>query len=258
MSASLKTSTSAPRDDHTFIPATPSDRRSPCPALNALANHGYLPRRGTQISFTHLLRATQHVYNLSLPLALLLTLVGFLTCAKFNFSFTRPECRGWNWRPTLSWTLDLADLSARGPTKIAHDGSLVHASGAPSNAPDPALLAAFLAAAAHSPSTETGGLTLPDLAALHAANTRDLKLSAFHEQVALGECGLGWLVMRNPSTGAVPLETLEAWFGEERLPEGWWARRVARPKVGLVQARKTAGEVGRLTKECREHQGGTA
>jgi hypothetical protein len=28
----------------------PNDSRSPCPALNALANHGYLPRSGKDIS----------------------------------------------------------------------------------------------------------------------------------------------------------------------------------------------------------------
>ena len=28
----------------------PNDSRSPCPALNALANHGYLPRDGKDIT----------------------------------------------------------------------------------------------------------------------------------------------------------------------------------------------------------------
>ena len=36
-STSMSTSTS-----HSFIPPGPSDLRSPCPALNALANHGYM------------------------------------------------------------------------------------------------------------------------------------------------------------------------------------------------------------------------
>ena len=29
-------------DSHPYVPATPGDSRSPCPALNALANHGYM------------------------------------------------------------------------------------------------------------------------------------------------------------------------------------------------------------------------
>ncbi|KAJ7030091.1 hypothetical protein C8F04DRAFT_1187054 [Mycena alexandri] len=270
MSISLKPSPSAPRD-YTFIPAGASDKRSPCPALNALANHGYLPRRGTQITFTHLLHAIKSVYNLSLPLAFLLTLVGFLTCAKFSLRLrahtplsspsslsqrAQQLCRGHRWRISLSWTLNLADLSARGWTKIAHDGSLVHASGAPSHAPDPALLSNFLAAAAaeSSPREETG-LTLNALAAIHA--TRAQHLNSFHEQIASGECALGWLVMRNPKTGVIDLETLKEWFGLERLPEGWWDMRPARP-VGLVEARKTAGEVQRLAKDCRRCSASTA
>jgi hypothetical protein len=43
----------------------PNDSRSPCPALNALANHGYLPRDGKNISPDVLQRAVQ-VYSLTL------------------------------------------------------------------------------------------------------------------------------------------------------------------------------------------------
>ncbi|KAJ7715245.1 hypothetical protein B0H16DRAFT_508001 [Mycena metata] len=254
MSSSLKTSPPTPRE-YTFIPAGPSDMRSPCPALNALANHGYLPRRGTQITFTHLLHAIKSVYNLSLPLALLLTLVGFLTCAKFSLrlptvspiSPSQKLSRGSRWRISLSWTLNLADLSARGLTKIAHNGSLVHASGAPSHAPDPALLQNFLTVAADSSAHHETGLTLPALTAIHAARAQHL--SGLHKQVAQGECALGWLVMRNPKTGVIDIETLTEWFGLERLPEGWWDLRPARP-VGLLETRKIAGEVGRLTEDC--------
>ncbi|KAG7396790.1 hypothetical protein PHYBOEH_001708 [Phytophthora boehmeriae] len=39
-------------------------RRSPCPALNALANHGYLPRDGTNITADVLHDVLMSVYNL--------------------------------------------------------------------------------------------------------------------------------------------------------------------------------------------------
>jgi hypothetical protein len=32
---------------HAFHPPTASDQRGPCPALNALANHGYIPHNGS-------------------------------------------------------------------------------------------------------------------------------------------------------------------------------------------------------------------
>ncbi|KAJ6507487.1 Chloroperoxidase [Mycena vulgaris] len=232
--------TKYPSLDYSFIPAVNSDKRSPCPALNALANHGYIPRSGTDIKFSHLLHAVQNVYNLSLPLALLLTLVGYLTCAKFSLGVNSNAHGGYLWRLAPSWTLDLADLSARGWSKIAHDASFVHPSGIPSHAPDPVLLASLLSAASAS-----AGMTLEGLAAVHAERARALPrpLSGFHQQIAFGECALGWLVMRNAKTGVVEVDTLAQWFGEERLPEGWWeARRPARA-VGLREARETAGQV---------------
>ncbi|KAF8186589.1 hypothetical protein K438DRAFT_1907621 [Mycena galopus ATCC 62051] len=265
--------------DYPFIPAGALDRRSPCPALNTLANHGYLPRRGTHITFTHLLHAVRTVYNLSLPLALLLTLAGFLTCARFTVKvptsspspssssspsaahhyFTHAVCRTfrWRWRLSISWTLDLADLSARGWNKIAHDASLVHASSRPSHAPDPTLVTSLLSVASAYPAGPREDecarrITLRDLAAVHASRERDLRhpLSSMHEQVALGECALGWLVLRNPATGLINVRTLERWYGEERLPDGWWECRRPLKPIGLLLARKMAGEVQRLAKGC--------
>ncbi|KAJ7656221.1 Chloroperoxidase [Mycena rosella] len=224
-------STSLPKtkyaaENYFFIPAVNADtQRSPCPALNALANHGYIPRNGTEIPFSQLLHAVKAVYNLSLPLALLLTVVGYATCGTFSLH-------------TMSWTLTLADLSARGWNKIAHDASLVHPSGIPSHAPDPALLANLLGAA-------DAGMTLKGLAAVHAARERDLArpLDGLHGQIAFGECALTWLVLRNPTTGVVERDALAQWFGEERLPTGWWEEPRPRTPVGLRQARKTAGQV---------------
>lgn len=31
---------------HAFVAPGPTDQRGPCPGLNALANHGYLPHSG--------------------------------------------------------------------------------------------------------------------------------------------------------------------------------------------------------------------
>ena len=39
----------ADESKYTYQPPGPDDSRSPCPALNALANHGYLPRDGKNI-----------------------------------------------------------------------------------------------------------------------------------------------------------------------------------------------------------------
>ncbi|CAE6341219.1 unnamed protein product [Rhizoctonia solani] len=39
--------------EHAFQPPTAGDKRGPCPGLNALANHGYLPHNGVERSGSH-------------------------------------------------------------------------------------------------------------------------------------------------------------------------------------------------------------
>ncbi|KAJ3803919.1 Chloroperoxidase, partial [Lentinula aff. lateritia] len=59
---------------HEFIvPTLPRDSQAPYPGLNTLANHGYIPRSGRQIKFIPLVCAIMQVYNMTLPLALLLS-----------------------------------------------------------------------------------------------------------------------------------------------------------------------------------------
>ncbi|CAK5270908.1 unnamed protein product [Mycena citricolor] len=219
---------------HAFITAAGTDQRAPCPALNTLANHGYISHDGGNLHFTAVLQAVRCVYNLSLPLAFLLTFTGFITCGSFRL----------DWRAlTCSWTLSLADLSARGGSKITHDASLVHPSHGTSHAPDRSLVADLLARA-----RVRCGLTLPELAAVHSARISTLShpLSLFHEQVALGECALAWLVLQDRNTGVIETQTLEQWFGEERLPLGWWDATRPVNSIGLLKARRTATEIGRL------------
>jgi Peroxidase, family 2 len=65
-----------------------------------------------------LLNAVRTVYNVSLPLSLVLTSVGFFLCGR-------------NGRPTIPFfgTIDLHDLARHG--RIEHDGSLAHADAEP-------------------------------------------------------------------------------------------------------------------------------
>jgi len=226
--------------DYRFIAASATDKRSPCPALNSLANHGYLPRHGTDIPFIHFLHAVRTVYNLSLPFALFLSVGGYLTCAKLSLRKA--------WWP-ISWTISLADLSERGWNKIAHEASLVHPSGVPSHAPDPALVKSLLNAARAAPNQ---GLDLRGITAVHVERVRSLqpplKLEGLHATFAAGECALTWLFMGNSSTGVVELNTLSQWFGQERLPEGWDLRRPVKP-VGLVLVLRTTSQVRSIEKE---------
>ncbi|KAJ5325730.1 Chloroperoxidase [Penicillium brevicompactum] len=48
---------------HEWHAPFPSDSRSPCPGLNAMANHGYLPRSGSDIDLATLRNAVASAYN---------------------------------------------------------------------------------------------------------------------------------------------------------------------------------------------------
>ncbi|KAF4548684.1 Peroxidase-like protein 6 [Elsinoe fawcettii] len=85
-----------------------TDRRSPCPMINTLANHGYLPRDGLNVSLDQLVAGFEAAVNLH-PEATLL--VG---CAALPASTT-----GYN------DTFNLDDLSKH--NVIEHDGSLSRA-----------------------------------------------------------------------------------------------------------------------------------
>ncbi|TFB02601.1 Putative sterigmatocystin biosynthesis peroxidase stcC [Trichoderma ghanense] len=51
-------------------PPGPNDSRGPCPGLNSLANHGFLPRSGRNITVIDLLRGTYEGYRASPEIAL--------------------------------------------------------------------------------------------------------------------------------------------------------------------------------------------
>ncbi|PVI02286.1 Cloroperoxidase [Periconia macrospinosa] len=46
-----------------YVPPTGSDSRSPCPGLNVLANHGYLPHNGLSISGPQIVEAFSNAMN---------------------------------------------------------------------------------------------------------------------------------------------------------------------------------------------------
>ncbi|KAJ7609715.1 Chloroperoxidase [Mycena polygramma] len=52
-----------PDADHPFIPPGTNDMRGPCPAMNTLANHGYISRNGIT-NFEEIIRGTAEAFNL--------------------------------------------------------------------------------------------------------------------------------------------------------------------------------------------------
>jgi len=66
-----------PDKAHPFKAPGPNDLRGPCPGLNTLANHGYLPRNGVA-SFEQIVQATGEGFNMDYDLASALTAFGVL------------------------------------------------------------------------------------------------------------------------------------------------------------------------------------
>jgi hypothetical protein len=168
-----------------------------------------------------LTQALRDVYNLSLPFALILSLVGIILCGHGFFR------------------LDLNGLAVH--NRIEHDGSLAHADAAPGQrfAPipvNPNMLQRFLVYAALGK-----GMYLEDFMRARVDREAQLEkpLDAIHAQIAQGEVATAWLVMRD-DYGKIPIDRLKQWWGEERLPDNWTKpRRV----IGILEARGKADDV---------------
>ncbi|KAJ6497535.1 hypothetical protein C8R45DRAFT_130331 [Mycena sanguinolenta] len=63
---------------HPFIAPGPDDQRGPCPAMNTLANHGYISRNGIA-SFEEIMLAMMEAFNLELHLGATMLANNFLT-----------------------------------------------------------------------------------------------------------------------------------------------------------------------------------
>ncbi|ESK86442.1 Cloroperoxidase [Moniliophthora roreri MCA 2997] len=115
--------------EHEFRAPGAGDVRSVCPALNAMANHGYIPRDGRNLTFATIFSGLQACYNISTPLTILLTVGGFLLIKRLPFalpfgletifSSTNPD--GSKIKPGV---IDLHLIGRHNGTE--HDASLVH------------------------------------------------------------------------------------------------------------------------------------
>ncbi|KAL0575172.1 hypothetical protein V5O48_006794 [Marasmius crinis-equi] len=76
--------------EHRFIPPGHGDLRGPCPGLNALANHNYLPHNGVA-TIDELVEATYRVYGMGKDIGLFLAVYGSLmTGDLLSFSIGGP------------------------------------------------------------------------------------------------------------------------------------------------------------------------
>jgi len=189
--------------NHDYVPASDSDNRSPCPALNALANHSYLHHDGRDISLLQLIGALREHYNISLPLATVLSLGGVLTCGR--------HCK-----------IDLQDLALH--KRIEHDASLTHANAGPGCRYAPVDVDKRLLDSLLDVTKNPDFLTPNDLVEVRARRDATLSspLSRLHGTIARGEVALTIQTFVD-ANGNMSKQHIREWFGDERLPiaSGW-------------------------------------
>lgn len=135
--------------------------------------------------------------------------------------------------------VDLHDLAAHG--KIEHHGSLVHDDAHPGAQYAPILVNYSRLRKLLGYAAPGHGLQLGDFLKARAERDRALatQLDKLHAEIAVGELSLTWLLMKN-ERDEVPLGTLDQFYGEERIPEGW-----TRPtdSIGLRMTRSYATQI---------------
>ncbi|KAJ7668949.1 Chloroperoxidase [Mycena rosella] len=201
---------------HEYQAPVEGDVRSVCPAINAMANHGYIRRDGKDISPFAIYSGLKACYGLSAPLAAFLTAGGWFLIKRIG-------------------RITLFDLGLH--KAIEHDASVVHAN-CPSGqkyAPvqiQPALVEDFVVHVVDAASVGAGR-TLSEAEVLVTGHDivqtrlRREKLSkpldAVHAEIARGEMAI-ILGVWNQNVGGkegIPLSWMRTWLADERLPEGW-------------------------------------
>ncbi|KAK0714739.1 Chloroperoxidase [Lasiosphaeris hirsuta] len=263
----------------TFSPPGPTDIRGPCPMLNSLANHGYIPRHGRNVCAADVTAALHDTIGVSTTVSSLFTYPIFLEHkdpvpspsgpASFRHTswhylhylhhpstiFSRWGMRRPNQRDPATGRrcLDLDQLAT--PGVIEHDISLTRRDRAQGDCitPQPDLVEALLDC------SSDGGETI---AARDLAGFRELRIATQKEQNPDALYGrlqhsfacmeIALLLGTFGDGEQVSVDFSRAFFREERLPlrEGWdwkerkgWSRR-----LGLWRLVRTSWRVRRMVK----------
>lgn len=177
-----------------------SDVRSPCPALNTLANHGIIPRSGRGLSVGMLQKALGDTYNIGLDVSTLFSLGGLLAAPH-----------------PLEGTFDLSDLKKH--NFIEHDASLsredLSLSGdAATFRPD--IWAGVLEEYEGMVNTtlEAAARARAKRVAVATERNPDIKFNMKEKLLSYGETALYLSIFGGLKSGSAPVDWINIWFGE--------------------------------------------
>ncbi|KAJ8085029.1 hypothetical protein PM082_003807 [Marasmius tenuissimus] len=193
-------------EQHQFQAATETDSRGPCPGLNTLANHGFLPRDGKNITIPMVLKAGREGFNVHRDL--------LITAAKAAIMAS-----------PLDDQFALADIGLHG--NIEHDASVSRVDRElgdhlPFDEEVFSVLANSNPGVDYYNTTSAGIVQKIRLEQSQAENPK-LVNTVKEFQIRTRESALYLAVMGNATTGVAPKTFVNVFFREERLPiaEGW-------------------------------------
>ncbi|KAJ6454347.1 Chloroperoxidase [Mycena sanguinolenta] len=197
---------------HEFIAPTSTDQRSPCPGLNTLANHGYLPRNGANFTVTQIMDAALEGFNVNWD--------GILLAAKFGLLSGSDA--------TTFETLSLGPLALH--NLVEHDASISRNDFGPDGTGDNVHFneTTFSTLANANPGKDyydpvSAGLVQRDRLAHSVATNPNVTNTAKEFKLRSRESALYLSIFGDPLTGIASKEFVQIFFREERLPfaEGW-------------------------------------
>ncbi|KAJ7575701.1 Chloroperoxidase [Mycena floridula] len=191
---------------HQWIAPKATDLRSPCPALNTLANHGFLPRDGKGLTPDSVIKASGDGFNVQPDLLFLAARLGLTTSTALD-TFTLDDIKLYN-------SIEHDASLSRGDFALGdnlHFNETIYQTLANSN---PGV--DFFNA------TSAGQVQKQRLADSQATNPKLINTSK-EFSLRTGQSALYLSIMGDPTTGVAPKNFVNIFFREERMPieEGW-------------------------------------
>jgi len=191
--------------DHPFVPPAETDSRTPCPALNALANHGFLPHDGLAINPDTLRQNLVSVYRFTPVLAAATVDGSWSLCGKFVAGKKAPT--------------DLHEFAKH--NKIEHNASLAHADTPAGEEYAPVTTDQGLLKDLVSRSADGESLTMEDLARVRVEREDALPEPLTTQQQTAGRQASCLLLSRFGDGEKVPVSNVQTFLGESRIPDGY-------------------------------------
>jgi len=191
---------------HQWQAPTSTDLRGPCPGLNTLANHGFIPRDGRGMTIANIIQAGIDGFNIDPDVLIIAAKGGLLTTPALD-TFTLDDIKLHN---TIEHDASVSRMDhALGDNKIFNE--TIFSTLANSN---PGV--DFYNA------TSAGEVQRLRLADSQATNPQLINTPK-EIVIRTRESALYLSVMGDPLTGVAPKEFVQIFFREERLPiaEGW-------------------------------------